>query len=122
MLQMVVKRYFVGQTKKIGWALGSTWADTDNILIEFSADGGSTYNATPIYSGAYSGVSANSFDWIVPAEITANAKIKITNTTQAETDVTNAAFAIQSAEVTAPTDFVATENGSAYFVFFMDGQ
>ena len=108
---------YTGQTKNIGWNEGGMWADTDNVVIEFSADGGSSYSVTPIYSGTYDGVSSNSIDWVVPPDITSNGKIRITNSTQSESDVSNGAFSIQSAEVTAPTNFVATENGNATFSF-----
>ncbi|MEQ8552689.1 MAG: LamG-like jellyroll fold domain-containing protein [Cyclobacteriaceae bacterium] len=107
-----------GKTIDIAWSLAeeTTWLATDNILVEYSLDGGTTYESAPIYSGLYSGITDNKVSWVVPNSLTTTALVKVSNTTQSVSDESNSTFTIATAP-SIPTDFFALEqaNGTVNF-------
>ncbi|MEQ9305919.1 MAG: hypothetical protein RJQ14_18540, partial [Marinoscillum sp.] len=107
-----------GKTVEIGWSLAesTTWTATDEILIEFSQDGGTTYESTPIYSGQYSAISDNKVNWIVPNILTTQGIVRVSNTTQEVSDESNNVFTIATPPAE-PTDFFALENANGTITF-----
>ncbi|MFY0600786.1 MAG: T9SS type A sorting domain-containing protein [Cyclobacteriaceae bacterium] len=106
--------FAVGETTEIGWSLGSTWDPADNVVIDFSSDGGTTYEMPEIYNGTYDAISNNTFPLAVPNVITSQGMIRITNTTTTDTDTSDGTFEIQPNILEAPTDLFILEdaNGS----------
>ena len=97
----------VGSSQEIGWSLGSTWPGTDNVVIDYSTDNGTNY--TTIFDGAYSDLTGNTYTWTVPNTVTSQGLVRITNSTQSITDVSDANFSI-AAPPLAPTDLYVIEN------------
>ncbi|MEO9477184.1 MAG: LamG-like jellyroll fold domain-containing protein, partial [Cyclobacteriaceae bacterium] len=104
--------YGVNDDATIGWALSSstTWAPTDNILVEVSADGGATYETPAIYDGQYDAVSGNEIPITIPDLLTDQGMIRITNTTTGDTDTSNGTFQIVETSLAPPTDIFVQEN------------
>jgi len=99
----------LGKQTDIIWTVGTTWQGTDNIKIELSLDGGTTYESTAIFDGLYSDITDNTYNWTVSGSETTQGLIRITNVTQDVNDVSDAVFTIVSPPA-APTDFVPQEN------------
>jgi endonuclease/exonuclease/phosphatase family metal-dependent hydrolase len=81
------------------WVGGSshaiTWTSSNvaNVKLDYSLDGGSTWTAITSSTAA----STGSFTWTVPSTASTNAKVRVTDTGSAASDVSNAAFTITTA-------------------------
>ncbi len=106
----------VGRTVDIAWSVGTAWVGTDNIKVEYSLDGGTTYEATPIFDGSYSEITDDKISWTVPDSETTQALIKVTNVTQDASDVSDAVFSIATPPAI-PTDFMSIENENGTLAF-----
>lgn len=78
------------------WAGGSvhnlTWTSSGvaNVKLEYTLDGGGTWSTIVASTPA----SAGSYAWTVPASASSNAKVRVSDTGSAASDVSNAAFTI----------------------------
>jgi hypothetical protein len=105
------------ETERIHW---DAWGEDGEFTIEYSVNGGSTWNAIATVPG-----SARMHDWLVPSFITGDVLVRVTR--DAESDVSDAPFSIASVpgglEVTqACPDFIRVEwdavtNATGYDVF-----
>jgi hypothetical protein len=103
--------YAVGQNANIGWSLGeANWSPTDNVVIDFSSNGGTTYDTPVIYDGSYDPISGNLIPLTIPNVLTDLGKIRITNTTTTDVDESDGTFKIVKGSLAQPTNVFALEN------------
>ncbi|MGD2091880.1 MAG: hypothetical protein PVH61_37250, partial [Candidatus Aminicenantes bacterium] len=92
-----------GQSWVEGTTQTITWSHTgtiDNVDIEFSANGGTSWNSI-----VSSTANIGSYNWIIPAVESANCLVRVSDTTTSASDVSNAVFALwkqPSITVTSP--------------------
>ena len=96
--------YTVGQQVTITWS-AANFDETDNLVIGLSTTEGGDF--ATLVEGTHSEL-AGSYTWTVPDSVTTTALIKVENTTQTVSDVSNSFFTISEA---IPTVTLAAPNG-----------
>ncbi|MFY0607562.1 MAG: T9SS type A sorting domain-containing protein [Cyclobacteriaceae bacterium] len=84
----------IGSEVEVGWNTGDPWAASDNVKVEYSTNGGATYEAAAIFDGVYSDITDDKLLWTVPNTETTQGIVRVTNVTQSLSDVSNAVFTI----------------------------
>ncbi|MEQ9381258.1 MAG: IPT/TIG domain-containing protein [Imperialibacter sp.] len=110
--------FFVGDEVSITWALSDAWNSSDNIELSYNAGAGDQ----TIFSGVYSAVPGDSYVWTVPDDVSSEVKVKITNTTTADSDESDSFFSIvpipvRAVEFSSPSGDVVYLGGSVAVEF-----
>ncbi len=102
----------IGSQVEVGWNTGDAWVGTDNVKVEYSLNGGATFESTAIFDGTYAEITDNKILWTVPDVETTTGIVRVSNITQGLNDVSNASFTITTPPAI-PTELTAISTVSS---------